>query len=74
MYFSGNYIVSGGLEKVLVKWTMGHLASKAQEKQFIPRLPGFVRFISSNNTHIAVTLSNNCKYQNTITLTKLLYH
>ncbi|VVC89341.1 unnamed protein product [Leptidea sinapis] len=56
---SGSYLISGGMEKVLVKWTLGHLANKAGEKNFIPRLPGHVRFISVNDTHIAITLSNN---------------
>ncbi|XP_045772755.1 WD repeat-containing protein 75 [Maniola jurtina] len=55
----GNYLITGGLEKVLVKWTLGTLAQKAHEKIFIPRLPGFIRYITANNSHIAVTLSNN---------------
>lgn len=50
------------MEKVLVKWAVGNLANKANEKQFIPRLPGMVKYIATNNTHIAVSLTNNCKF------------
>lgn len=56
------------MEKVLVKWTLGHLAHKTNEKAFIPRLPGMIRFITANSSHIAITLSNNCKYTNSITI------
>ncbi|XP_013165077.1 PREDICTED: WD repeat-containing protein 75 [Papilio xuthus] len=55
----GNYVMSGGMEKVLVKWTLGHLANKANEKIFIPRLPGMIRFITANSSHVAITLTNN---------------
>ncbi|XP_004932124.1 WD repeat-containing protein 75 [Bombyx mori] len=55
----GNYLYSGGVESVLVKWTLGSLAYKAAEKSFLPRLPGLVRYITTNNTHIAITLTNN---------------
>ncbi|CAG9786715.1 unnamed protein product [Diatraea saccharalis] len=55
----GNYLYSGGMEKVLIKWTTGHLTNKANEKMFIPRLPGMIRYITANNTHIAITLTNN---------------
>lgn len=55
----GNYLYTGGMEKVLVKWTIGSLAYKANEKAFIPRLPGMIRFITTNNNHVAVTLTNN---------------
>lgn len=55
----GSYLYSGGIEKVLVKWTAGNLTNKANEKNFIPRLPGNVRYIVVNNSHIAITLSNN---------------
>ncbi|CAG9561977.1 unnamed protein product [Danaus chrysippus] len=55
----GNYLLTGGMEKVLVKWTLGSLATKTNEKSFIPRLPGIVRFITASSSHIAVTLSNN---------------
>ncbi|KAL4713980.1 hypothetical protein ACJJTC_005611 [Scirpophaga incertulas] len=55
----GNYLYSGGMEKVLIKWTIGNLNIKANEKSFIPRLPGMIRFIAVNNTHIAMTLTNN---------------
>ncbi|CAH0691825.1 unnamed protein product [Spodoptera exigua] len=55
----GNYLYTGGMEKVLVKWTIGDLAYRANEKNFIPRLPGMIRFITTNNTHVALTLTNN---------------
>ncbi|KAJ8731373.1 hypothetical protein PYW07_004537 [Mythimna separata] len=55
----GNYLYTGGMEKVLVKWTIGNLAYRANEKAFIPRLPGMIRFITTNNSHVAVTLTNN---------------
>ncbi|XP_072949179.1 WD repeat-containing protein 75 [Epargyreus clarus] len=55
----GNYLFSGGMEKVLVKWTLGHLANKANEKAYIPRLPGMIRYITVNSSNIAITLSNN---------------
>ncbi|XP_060803245.1 WD repeat-containing protein 75 [Amyelois transitella] len=55
----GSYLYSGGMEEVLIKWTLGHLANKSDEKEFIPRIPGIIRFITVNNTHVAVTLSNN---------------
>ncbi|CAH0715585.1 unnamed protein product, partial [Brenthis ino] len=55
----GSYLISGGMEKVLVKWTLGHLANRPNEKAFIPRLPGMIRFITVNSSHIAITLSNN---------------
>ncbi|XP_059048482.1 WD repeat-containing protein 75 [Achroia grisella] len=55
----GSYLYSGGIERVLVKWTAGNLTMKVNEKNFIPRLPGNVRFIVVNNSHIAITLSNN---------------
>uniref|UniRef100_A0A2H1VX72 SFRICE_002080 n=1 Tax=Spodoptera frugiperda TaxID=7108 RepID=A0A2H1VX72_SPOFR len=55
----GNYLYTGGMEKVLVKWTIGDLAYRASEKNFIPRLPGMIRFITTNNTHVALTLTNN---------------
>ncbi|CAH0398369.1 unnamed protein product [Chilo suppressalis] len=55
----GSYLYSGGMEKVLIKWTTGHLTNKANEKMFIPRLPGIIRFITANNTHVAITLTNN---------------
>uniref|UniRef100_S4PBR8 WD repeat-containing protein 75 n=1 Tax=Pararge aegeria TaxID=116150 RepID=S4PBR8_9NEOP len=55
----GNYLITGGVEKVLVKWTLGNLANRANEKSFIPRLPGIIRYITANNSHIAITLSNN---------------
>ncbi|XP_041979122.1 WD repeat-containing protein 75 [Aricia agestis] len=55
----GNYVITGGMEKVLVKWTMSHLANRAAEKTFIPRLPGMIRYVTANNSHIAITLSNN---------------
>lgn len=66
--FLGNYLYSGGIEAVLVKWTLGNLAYKANEKAFIPRLPGVVRYITTNNTHVAITLSNNCKFHLNIIL------
>ncbi|KAG6443741.1 WD repeat-containing protein 75 [Manduca sexta] len=55
----GSYLYSGGMETVLVKWTVGSLAFKANEKAFIPRLPGHIRYITANNIHVAITLSNN---------------
>ncbi|XP_075977994.1 WD repeat-containing protein l(2)05287 [Anticarsia gemmatalis] len=55
----GNYLYSGGMEKVLVKWTIGNLSHRANEKAFIPRLPGMVKFITTDNNHVAVTLTNN---------------
>ncbi|CAG4982998.1 unnamed protein product [Parnassius apollo] len=55
----GNYLLSGGMEKVLVKWTLGNLANKANERIFMPRLPGMIRFITASSSHIAVTLTNN---------------
>ncbi|XP_050351287.1 WD repeat-containing protein 75-like [Nymphalis io] len=55
----GNYLISGGMENVLVKWTLGNLQNKTNEKAFIPRLPGMIRYVTTNNTHIAITLSNN---------------
>ncbi|CAB3221912.1 unnamed protein product [Arctia plantaginis] len=55
----GNYLYTGGMEKVLVKWTMGNLAYRANEKAFIPRLPGMIRFITTNNNHVAITMTNN---------------
>ncbi|XP_068633206.1 WD repeat-containing protein 75 [Battus philenor] len=55
----GSYLLSGGMEKVLVKWTLGHLANKANEKIFIPRLPGIIRFITASSSHVAITLTNN---------------
>ncbi|KAJ0176649.1 hypothetical protein K1T71_007828 [Dendrolimus kikuchii] len=55
----GSYLYSGGIEKVLVKWTLSNLAHEANSKEFIPRLPGFVRYITNSNTHIAISLSNN---------------
>ncbi|CAG4955991.1 unnamed protein product [Colias eurytheme] len=55
----GSYILTGGMEKVLVKWTIGSLAQRANEKKFIPRLPGFIRYITTSNDHVAITLSNN---------------
>ncbi|KAL0883193.1 hypothetical protein ABMA27_016630 [Loxostege sticticalis] len=55
----GSYLYTGGMEKVLVKWTTGHLTSKANEKMFIPRLPGMVRYITVNDSHVAITLTNN---------------
>ncbi|CAK1551052.1 unnamed protein product [Leptosia nina] len=55
----GNYLITGGMEKVLVKWTFSDLAQKANEKKFIPRMPGFARFITASRSHIAVALSNN---------------
>lgn len=58
---SGNYLYTGGMEKVLVKWTLGSLANKANEKAFMPRLPGIIRYITTNNNHVALTLTNNCK-------------
>lgn len=60
--FVGNYLITGGMEKVLVKWSFSELAQKVDEKKFIPRLPGLIRFITTSNSHIAVSLSNNCKY------------
>ncbi|CAH0585754.1 unnamed protein product [Chrysodeixis includens] len=55
----GNYLYTGGVEKVLVKWTLGTLANKLNEKAFIPRLPGIIRYITTNNNHVAITLTNN---------------
>ncbi|XP_047503571.1 WD repeat-containing protein 75 [Pieris napi] len=55
----GNYLITGGMEKVLVKWSFSELAQKVDEKKFIPRLPGLVRFITTSNSYIAVSLSNN---------------
>ncbi|XP_052741260.1 WD repeat-containing protein 75 [Bicyclus anynana] len=55
----GNYLITGGVEKVLVKWTLGNLADRANQKAFIPRLPGIIRYITANSNHIAITLSNN---------------
>ncbi|KAM3965319.1 WD repeat-containing protein l(2)05287 [Aphomia sociella] len=55
----GSYVYSGGMERVLVKWTAGNLTNKANEKNFIPRLPANVRYIVVNDSHIAITLSNN---------------
>lgn len=55
----GNYLYTGGMEKVLVKWTIGNLAYRANEKAFIPRLPGMIRFITTNNNHVVLTLTNN---------------
>ncbi|XP_028171263.1 WD repeat-containing protein 75 [Ostrinia furnacalis] len=55
----GSYLYTGGMEKVLVKWTIGNLINKANEKMFIPRLPGMVRYIAVNDTHAAITLTNN---------------
>ncbi|XP_073955806.1 WD repeat-containing protein l(2)05287 [Choristoneura fumiferana] len=55
----GSYLITGGMEKVLVKWTIGNLADKANQKEFIPRLPGLIKFVAVSNSHIAVTLSNN---------------
>lgn len=60
-FIPGNYLYTGGMEKVLVKWTMGNLAYRANEKAFIPRLPGMIRFITTNNNHVAITMTNNCK-------------
>lgn len=69
---SGNYLLTGGMEKVLVKWTLGHLANNANEKAFIPRLPGMIRYITVNSSNIAITLSNNCKYNVTTNILKLM--
>ncbi|GBP65407.1 WD repeat-containing protein 75 [Eumeta japonica] len=55
----GSYLVTGGLESVLVKWTVGNLANHASEKKFIPRLPGTIRYITTDNVHLAATLNNN---------------
>lgn len=44
-----------------MKWTIGNLANKVNQRDFIPRLPGLIKFIAVSNSHIAVTLSNNCK-------------
>ncbi|XP_053609509.1 WD repeat-containing protein 75 [Plodia interpunctella] len=55
----GSYLYSGGIEEVLIKWTLGNLSNKSNEKDFIPRLPGIIRYITVNNTHVAITLSNN---------------
>ncbi|CAG9102281.1 unnamed protein product [Plutella xylostella] len=55
----GSYLLTGGMEKVLVKWTAGALASKQNEKSLLPRLPGMVRYIATNNSHTVLSLSNN---------------
>lgn len=58
-HFIGNYLLSGGLETVLVTW---HLES--QEKSFLPRLGGGIEHIfqSSDGTTIGVSLSTNSMF------------
>ncbi|KAI5644283.1 WD repeat-containing protein 75 [Phthorimaea operculella] len=55
----GSYLYTGGMEQVLVKWTLSHLANKADDRMYLPRLPGMVKHITSSNSHVAVALSNN---------------
>lgn len=56
---SGGYLITGGMEKVLVKWSIANLSDQAGAKDLIPRLPGIVRYIAVSNSNIAITLSNN---------------
>ncbi|XP_063383974.1 WD repeat-containing protein 75 [Cydia fagiglandana] len=56
---SGGYLLTGGMEKVLVKWTIANLSNKAGAKDLIPRLPGIIRYIAVSHSNIAITLSNN---------------
>ncbi|XP_063536357.1 WD repeat-containing protein 75 [Cydia strobilella] len=56
---SGGYLITGGMEKVLVKWSIANLSNIAGAKDLIPRLPGIVRYIAVSPSNIAITLSNN---------------
>ncbi|XP_047991028.1 WD repeat-containing protein 75 [Leguminivora glycinivorella] len=56
---SGGYLITGGMEKVLVKWSIANLSNKAGAKDLIPRLPGIVKYVAVSHSNIAITLSNN---------------
>lgn len=55
----GNSVITGGLEKVLVKWTLGSLGNKARDLEFIPRLPGTVKHIATSRSYVVVSVATN---------------
>ncbi|KAI8436773.1 hypothetical protein MSG28_010239 [Choristoneura fumiferana] len=52
--FVSSYLITGGMEKVLVKWTIGNLADKANQKEFIPRLPAIVIANAQMRVHCTI--------------------
>ena len=56
LLFLGLYLLSGGLENVLVIWQLA-----SQKKDFLPRMGAQIKFISisEDDMFVSVTLSNN---------------